>query len=309
MSEEKNRPRQLGRGLEALFGEDRARVVDAEANTTPGGDGGVGARMIAIGKLVPNPLQPRRHFDDDALKDLTNSVRENGVLQPLIVRPTEDDPESFEIVAGERRWRAAQRAQVHELPVVVRTLSDEETLAIALIENIQRDELSPIEEAEAYARLAEDFGKTQEEVAEIVGKSRSHVANMTRLLDLPEEVRDLLSSGQLTAGHARAILKAPDPAALARRIVEDGLSVRDAERLGKEGRPSKSPKGKKPPAKDADTMALERALGNVLGLNVVIDFDGTGGRVVLKYTTLEQLDDLVERLSGQRDPLPMDGTV
>ena len=195
-----------------------------------------GLRIVPIGKLTPNPLQPRRHFDDAALKDLTDSIREQGILQPLIVRPTGINDDTFEIVAGERRWRASQQAQVHEAPVIVRAFTDEEALAVALIENIQRDELSPLEEAEAFARLAKDFDKTQEQVAEVVGKSRSHVANMMRLLELPEDVREMLADGRLTAGHARAILRAPDPSALALQIVSEGMSVRDAETLGKASR-------------------------------------------------------------------------
>lgn len=341
MTEEKPRPRKLGRGLEALFGEDRTNIgaaedaVDAgatpapaDADKKPAADDApsaaapatvaatavdaaaevaeaVGFRMVAIARLIPNPLQPRRHFDDEALKDLTRSIREQGILQPLIVRPTRSEAGNFEIVAGERRWRAAQRAQVHEAPVIIRDFTDEEALAVALIENIQRDELSPLEEAEAYTRLAEDFGKTQEQVAEVVGKSRSHIANMTRLLDLPEDVRALLADGQLSAGHARAILRAADPAALARQIIDEGLTVRDAERLGRErrarrGRPSGSggKSGGKAVAKDADTLALERALTNGIGVKVDITFDGTGGSVRIDYTSLEQLDDLVERLMG-----------
>lgn len=352
MSDEKARPRQLGRGLEALFGEDRTNIAAAEeavdagarpAPATPAEAGSetpaaesaaptpdaaapaespagspaespaeshgaaVGFRMVAIAKLIPNPLQPRRHFADEALRDLTNSIREQGILQPLIVRPTRSEAGTFEIVAGERRWRAAQRAQVHEAPVIIRDFNDAEALAVALIENIQRDELSPLEEAEAYARLSQDFGKTQEQVAEVVGKSRSHIANMTRLLELPEDVRALLADGELSAGHARAILRAADPAALARRIIDEGLTVRDAERLGRErrarrGRPaggSKAAGKAKAPQKDTDTLALERALGNALGLHVDISFDGNGGQLRLDYSSLDQLDDLIERLMGR----------
>lgn len=302
MSDDKGRPRQLGRGLEALFGEDRTNIAAAETTSVRT----AGFRTVAITRLIPNPLQPRRHFDDDALRDLTASIQEQGILQPLIVRPTRSDPETFEIVAGERRWRAAQRAQVHEAPVIVRDFTDEEALAVALIENIQRDELSPIEEAEAYARLAHEFGKTQEQVAEVVGKSRSHVANMTRLLDLPEDVRAMLADGRLSAGHARAVLRAPDPVALARQILEEGLSVRAAEKLGKASRGKRARTGGKAAAaaraKDADTLALERELGNVLGLKVDVEFDGLGGKLTLEYTSLEQLDDLVDRLTGISAP-------
>ncbi|MGB0630694.1 MAG: ParB/RepB/Spo0J family partition protein [Alphaproteobacteria bacterium] len=316
MSDEKGRPRQLGRGLEALFGEDRTNLAAAEPapvspappadrpQAAPAAAPGHGLRIVPIGKLIPNPLQPRRHFDDAALKDLTASIREQGILQPLIVRPTRSNDDTFEIVAGERRWRAAQRAQVHEAPVIVRDFTDEEALAVALIENIQRDELSPLEEAEAFARLSRDFDKTQEQVAEVVGKSRSHVANMMRLLDLPQDVREMLADGRLTAGHARAILRSPDPTALALEIVSEGLSVREAERLGKASRgkgPAKSRVGGTATplrGKDADTLALERKLSNGLGAKVEISFDGTGGFVKVQYRSLEQFEDLVERLMG-----------
>ena len=306
MSDEKGRPRQLGRGLEALFGEDRTNLAAAETaviapdGPTPGDARANGLRIVPIGKLIPNPLQPRRHFDDAALKDLTDSIREQGIL--LIVRPTRTNDDTFEIVAGERRWRASQRAQVHEAPVIVRAFTDEEALAVALIENIQRDELSPLEEAEAFARLAKDFDKTQEQVAKVVGKSRSHVANMMRLLELPEDVREMLADGRLTAGHARAILRAPEPLALALQIVSEGMSVRDAEKLGKasrgEGARKKRGAGVAWHAKDADTLELERKLSVGLGSKVEISFDGTGGYVRVQYASLEQFEDLVERLMG-----------
>jgi ParB family chromosome partitioning protein len=263
--------------------------------------------MVSIARLKPNPRQPRSHFDDNALNELIGSIRERGILQPLIVRPIGNASGNFEIVAGERRWRAAQRAQLHEAPVIIRDFTDEEALAVALIENIQRNELSPLEEAKAYDRLAHDFGKTQEQVAQAVGKSRSHIANMIRLLDLPEDVRTMLSAGQLTAGHARAILRAADPEALARKIIEEGLTVRAAERLARERRPrsgrSPSGPGSKPRGatkiKDADTIALERVLSDGIGVKVDITFDGNGGSVRIDYTTLEQLDDIVERLMGK----------
>ena len=310
MSMEKGRPRQLGRGLEALFGEDRTDLA-AAAPAPPTGDtpaaeqsrnqNMAGFRLVAIGKLIPNPRQPRRHFDDVALHELTASIREQGILQPLIVRPTRSDDDTFEIVAGERRWRAAQRAQVHEAPVIIRDFTDAEALAVALIENIQRDELSPLEEAEAYARLSSNFDKTQEQVAEVVGKSRSHVANMMRLLDLPEDVRDMLAAGELTAGHARAILRAPDPAALAHQIIAEGLSVRDAEKLSKSARGKRGGKNRAKPlqGKSADTLAMERELTRGLGAKVEIAFDGVGGFVKVEYRSLEQFDDLVLRLMGE----------
>ena len=310
MSTEKGRPRQLGRGLEALYGEDRKDLAVAEAahqtgdmaTAEPGGNQKqAGFRQVAISKLIPNPLQPRRHFDDHALKELTASIRAQGILQPLIVRPTRSGDETFEIVAGERRWRAAQRAQVPDAPVIIRDFTDSEALAVALIENIQRDELSPLEEAEAYARLSTDFDKTQEQVAEVVGKSRSHVANMMRLLDLPRDVRDMLTAGELTAGHARAILRSPDPTALAREIIAEGLSVRDAEKLGKSARGKRGGKSRGKPLqiKSADTLAMERELARGLGAKVDIAFDGVGGVVKVEYRSLEQFDDLVSRLMGE----------
>ena len=304
MSDKKGPPRKLGRGLEALFGDERTNLVTGGSigNTISGKPEGM--RVISVAKLSPNPLQPRRNFDEAALRDLTNSIQEKGVLQPLIVRPCSENNGTFEIVAGERRWRAAQRAQVHEVPVVVRNFTEEEAFAVALIENIQRDELSPLEEAKAFSRLAKDFKKTQEQVAAAVGKSRSHVANMLRLLDLPEDVREMLSAGDLSAGHARAILGAPNPTALAGEIVSKGLTVREAERLAKvsrerAGRTRISGNRSTPGRKDADTIALERKLSMGLGSKVEISFDGTGGYVSVQYRSLEQFEDLVERLMGK----------
>ena len=287
--------RGLGRGLESML---------SPVAATPA-ESGEGLRELPVDLIHRGRYQPRRQFDDDELERLAASIRQQGVVQPIVVRPRAEG--GYELVAGERRWRAAQRAGLETLPAVVREVEDQSALAIALIENIQRDELSPIEEAEAYARLSHDFGKTQEQVAEVVGKSRSHIANMTRLLDLPEDVRTLLAYGELSAGHARAILRAADPMALARQIIDEGLSVRDAERLSKErrarrGRPESGSesvaKGMASP-KDADTLALERALGNALGLTVDIAFDGDGGQLRLNYGSLEQLDDLIERLMGR----------
>ena len=304
MSDKKGPPRKLGRGLEALFGDERTNLVTGGSivNTISGKPEGM--RVISVAKLSPNPLQPRRNFDEAALRDLTNSIQEKGVLQPLIVRPYSEKKGTFEIVAGERRWRAAQRAQVHEVPVIVRNFTEEEAFAVALIENIQRDELSPLEEARAFSRLAKDFKKTQEQVAAAVGKSRSHVANMLRLLDLPEDVREMLSAGDLSAGHARAILGAPNPTALAGEIVSKGLTVREAERLAKvsrerAGRTRISGDRSNPGRKDADTIALERKLSMGLGSKVEISFDGTGGYVSVQYRSLEQFEDLVERLMGK----------
>ena len=284
--------RRLGRGLEALFGDGLgAGTADGRA-----------MRTVPIGSLVANPLQPRRVFGEAELADLVRSVRDKGVLQPLIVRPSAGGPDVFEIVAGERRWRAAQQAGVHEVPVVIRSLGDEETLAVALVENLQRDDLSPIEEAEAYERLAREFGKTQAEVAAIVGKSRPHVANTLRLLELPDEIRAMVAGGTLTAGHARAILGTPDPVAMAREIVAGNLSVRATEeRVADENRRGRGAgRRRAAAARDADTVALEKRLGDRLGLRVSIAARGAGGKLTLSYRSLEQLDDLIARLSVDR---------
>ena len=296
MTENKSRPNQLGRGLEALFGESQSeyrrsdpeiRSVDEAAT--------VGARSISIAKLVPNPLQPRTRFDDSGLDELTASIKQQGILQPLIVRPNPIDKATYEIIAGERRWRTAQRAKVHEAPVIVRDLSDSEAFAVALIENIQRDQLSPMEEATAYARLAADFNQTQEQIAQVVGKSRPHISNTMRLLDLPPDVQTLLLEGKLTAGHARAVLGSKDPSALAGQIVRKGLSVREAERLVNRGITKKKSKQERND-KTTDILALEGELSRTLGVKVVIDYDGTGGSIRVNYRTLEQLDDVIERL-------------
>jgi len=245
--------------------------------------------------LVPNPLQPRSNFDDSGLDDLTDSIKQQGILQPLIVRPNPVDKATYEIIAGERRWRAAQRARVHEAPVIVRDLSDSEAFAVALIENIQRDQLSSMEEAAAYARLAADFNQTQEQIARAVGKSRPHISNTMRLLDLPKDVQTLVVEGKLTAGHARAALGSKDPSALASQIVRKGLSVREAELLASGGITKKKSKHTIND-KTSDTLALEGELTRTLGLKVAIDYNGTSGSIRLNYRSLEQLDDIIERL-------------
>ena len=277
--------RGLGRGLSALFGEESDEHAATDRQRV--------GKTVPIGFLRAGRFQPRRRFDDDGLRALADSIREKGVLQPLLVRRRPDDANGYEIIAGERRWRAAQLAQLHEIPVIVKDLDDRAALEIALVENIQRADLTALEEAEGYRRLLAEFGHTQEALAKAVGKSRSHVANMMRLLALPEPVKQLLDSGELSAGHARALLNAADPAALARDIVRRGLNVRQAERLVKAG---KTTRHKTPPAKDADTVALERDLGNLLGLKVAISFAGRGGSLTIHYRTLEQLDDVIRRL-------------
>jgi ParB family chromosome partitioning protein len=286
--------RNLGRGLAALFGEEKEDYAEIDRVRS--------SRMLSVGQLFPGRYQPRRRFVEDELTPLVESIREKGVLQPLLVRRLDGDSERFEIIAGERRWRAAQLAQVHELPVVVRDLSDSEALEIGLVENIQRQDLTPLEEAEGYQRLMSDFSHTQEDLARAVGKSRSHIANMLRLLNLPDAVKTLLDEGSLTMGHARALLNAPDPVALASEVVSKDLSVRETERLAAaEKKPAKlGTKSKGASAntgtKDADTLALERDLSMMLGLKVGITLKGESGDIAIHFETLEQLDDVLHRL-------------
>ncbi len=287
MAEEKRKG--LGRGLAALLGEDSETPVVVHAPPR-------GVRTLPIEHLKPGKFQPRRRMDDAPIQELAKSIAAKGILQPILARKAPGDaPDAYEIIAGERRWRAAQLAGLHEVPVVVKDLTDAEALEVALIENLQRQDLTPLEEAEGYKRLMEEFSHTQEKLAETVGKSRSHVANMMRLLGLPEPVKDMLQSGALTAGHARALLTASDPVELAKTIASRGLSVREAERLASAG--TRKP-ARKAPLKDADTRALERDLAAKLGLKVEIRHRGVqGGALTVHYTMLEQLDDVIARLS------------
>lgn len=298
MAEKKEKRRGLGRGLSAL-------MADVETNPT-GQDteaSGRGAeRRIPIDKIVPNPDQPRRQFVQADMDDLAESIRTKGVIQPLIVRPRQDTDDEFEIVAGERRWRAAQMAQLHELPVLVREFTDTEVLEVAIIENIQRADLNAVEEAMGYRQLMERFGHTQEKLAKALGKSRSHIANLMRLLTLPDEVCDMIKGGKLSAGHARALITSKDPISLAHRVVAEGLSVRETERLAKTGSPTTTPpktaKPAKTSAKDADTKALEDDLSAQLKMRVSVDHapGGEAGKLVIHYKSLEQLDDLCRLL-------------
>jgi ParB family chromosome partitioning protein len=283
--------RGLGRGLSALLGE--------EISAAPEGEASLNATMeVPVELLYPGRLQPRRRVSDAALEDLSRSIAEKGILQPILVRRHPNDPNSYEIIAGERRWRAAQMVPVHTVPVMVRDLSDREALEIALIENLQRQDLSPLEEAEGYRRLLDEFAHSQENLAQSVGKSRSHVANTMRLLGLPEPVKNMLDQGQLSAGHARALIGARDPLALAEMVVKRGLNVRQTEQLAKlDGSHAAAPRAA---AKDTDTLALERDLGNLLGLAVEIKLRRNGGALVLNYSSLEQLDDILHRLSQGR---------
>jgi ParB family chromosome partitioning protein len=288
----------LGRGLSALL----ADVNLDDASTAPGAPTAVPQRpsdRIPIEHIRPNPDQPRRDFDEKDLEDLAASIREKGVIQPLILRPVPSG--GYEIVAGERRWRAAQQAGLHELPAVVREISDSEMLEIAIIENIQRADLNPLEEALGYRQLMDRFGHTQERLAEALGKSRSHIANLLRLLNLPEAVLDLVRSGKLTAGHARALGTASSPESLARQVVERDLSVRQTEQLARAAASPapRSPSSARASAKDADTRALEEDLTAALRLKVTIDHrpGQQAGEIRIRYGNLEELDGLCQLLS------------
>jgi len=283
--------RRLGRGLAALIGDDtteEAVVQDVRS-----------LRHLPIEFIARNPRNPRRHFADEDLQDLSASIKEKGLLQPIVVRPVADEGNSYEIVAGERRWRAAQMAGVHEIPVIIRAFDDGEALEIALIENIQRADLNPIEEADGYQQLIEHFSYTQQQLANSIGKSRSHIANTLRLLTLPETVRARLADGTLTAGHARALVATETPEALADRIVKLGLSVRDAERLARQAdNDTKPAPTRRNSVADRDTVELEKKLSEILGLAVKIAHKPNGqGQITIKYKTLDQLDDVCKRLN------------
>ena len=276
----------LGRGLSALMGDDSEDYAALDRVKSQ--------KDLPVEFLMPCPLQPRRQFGENDLRDLVASVREHGILQPILVRRHSDTPDRYEIIAGERRWRAAQQAQLTKVPVVIRDFNDEEALEVALIENVQREDLTPIEEGQGYQRLIDEFDHTQEQVSKLIGRSRSHIANTLRLLNLPMEVREMLHTGLLTAGHGRALLSDPNPVAAAKRIVAGGLNVRETEALA----PKKKRTATTPTAKDADTLALERDLSTALGLPVTVAFKGEkkGGDLRIAYTTLEQLDDICRRL-------------
>ena len=290
----------LGMGLQALLGE-TARPAPPGAAAENAQRGGV--REIEIGRIKPNPSQPRVQFDEAALEELADSIRERGVLQPILLRPHGED---YLIVAGERRWRAAQRARLHTIPAIVREVDDSTTAELALIENIQRQDLNPLEEAEGYRQLIERHGHTQDDVGRFVHKSRSHVANLLRLLDLPDFVRQSLMRGDISMGHARAIAGASDPDAIAREIIGKGLSVRQVEERVRREKGARATSatadrsnGRAPKVVDADLDALERQLGDILGLRVQVVHKGQGGTVTLHYSSLDQLDMVCQRLSGE----------
>ena len=282
----------LGRGLNALMGD------IAREEPVGGGDSlSMGVRTLPVGSLTPHPGQPRRYFNDAALDELAASIAARGLIQPIVVRP---HGKGYQIVAGERRWRAAQRARLHEVPVIVRDFDDAATLEVALVENIQRQDLNAIEEAEAYHRLIGDFGHTQDALGKLVHKSRSHIANLLRLLELPKSVQDKVMDGTLTMGHARALIGAPDVENLADQVVTRGLSVRDTERLARNAKPDTRSRSGESGGRDADLAALEHQLGDLLGLSVRITHGAKGGSLTLSYSTLDQLDMVCQRLSGER---------
>ncbi|TPJ33836.1 ParB/RepB/Spo0J family partition protein [Mesorhizobium sp. B2-5-13] len=291
MSEDLSRKR-LGRGLAALIGEiDRPAAPEKPGMSADG--------KVPIEFLSPNPRNPRRHFGDAELTDLAQSIREHGVVQPVVARPSPTQAGRYELIAGERRWRAAQRAGLTEIPVIIREVNDRTALELAIIENVQRADLNPVEEAQGYQQLIDDHGYTQADLGQVIGKSRSHVANTLRLLKLPDVIRDMLVDGALSAGHARTLVTAEDPAGLAKRIVEEGLSVRQAEALAQmpAGTSSNGTKSAAPVVeKDADTLALEKLLTDTTGMIVTVDHKGKGGVLRVAYRSLEQLDELCRRL-------------
>ncbi len=291
MNESASRNR-LGRGLAALIG-DMDKPVGEQARP-----------VIADGKapielVIANRNNPRRRFNDEELAELAQSIGEHGIVQPVVVRPSPNVENHYEIIAGERRWRAAQKAGLTEIPVLIRQVDDKAALELAIIENVQRADLNAMEEAQGYQQLMDEHGYTQADLGQVIGKSRSHVANTLRLLKLPASVGEMVTNGELSAGHARALVTAPDPVSLARKIIAGNLSVRQAEALAQKGDSEQTTRQKSRPAeKDADTVALERALSDATGLAVTINHHGSGGDMKISYKTLDQLDDLCRRLRG-----------
>jgi len=280
----------LGRGLAALIGDVGDESAALERTRSQ--------RRVPIEFLKPNPRNPRRHFADAELEELAASIRERGIIQPILVRTARGAPDQYEIIAGERRWRAGQRAGLHDVPIVLLEVSDREALELAIIENVQRADLNALEEANGYQALADEFKYSQDDIAKIVGKSRSHVANTIRLLKLPDGVQDFIRSGKISAGHARALLGQPDPEALAQAIVAQGLSVRQAEAVVQERavKSGKAPVRRARGEKDADTLALEKRLSDTLGLVVTIAHSGNGGEMKIRYKSLDQLDEIIRRI-------------
>lgn len=284
----------LGRGLASLIGDVGGEAAQAERPRAQ--------RKVPIEFLNPNPRNPRRTFSDIELGELSDSIKQHGVIQPIVVRPVKGMQDRFEIIAGERRWRAAQSAGLHEVPIVPVDVSDHVALEIAIVENVQRENLNAMEEAQGYHALANEFERTQDDIARIVGKSRSHVANMMRLTKLPDDVRALIASGALSAGHARALIGLPDPSTAAKRIIAEGLNVRQAEALAHEQSvPERKPQKARAdrPQKDPDTLALEKRVSDALGLAVTVDHKDPGGVVQIRYRDLDQLDEILKRLDSK----------
>jgi ParB family chromosome partitioning protein len=296
MADKDVKNKRLGRGLAALIGDSAQEASPAPEKVVRD------SRRVPIEHIEPNPRNPRKTFTEKDLADLSESLKAKGIVQPILVRPAAGKTNRFEIIAGERRWRAAQRAGLHEAPIIIRDVTDQEALELAIIENVQRADLNPIEEAMGYEQLTADFSYSQGELAKVIGKSRSHVANTMRLLKLPNSVKDYLAEGLLTAGHARALITVDDPAALAELIVEKGLTVRDAEKLAQDPDALAKLKGDKSPTekpqKDADTKALEKRLADTLGLKVTVGHKPgkESGDLKIKYTSLEQLDQICRLL-------------
>ena len=292
MVERKSKSRGLGRGLSSLMGDLKNEPLTSNENS----ESQTIEKLVPVEKIYPNPNQPRKSFQEEKLIELANSIKTKGIVQPLIVRKKKGTKESFEIVAGERRWRAAQRAQIHELPVIIKEFTDIEVLEIAIIENVQRADLNPIEEALGYKNLMENFDHTQDGLSKEIGKSRSHIANLLRLLNLPSSVQELLISGQLTAGHARALVTCDNPLAIAKQIISLGLSVRDAERLAKNVSEKKVSNKAKPKEKPADTVLLEADLSAALKMKVSINHEEgkEKGLISISYKSLDELDRISE---------------
>jgi ParB family chromosome partitioning protein len=300
MSRADNKKRKLGRGLSALLGE-------GEENSDKQ-DSGRAGKMVPVEFLQPGKYQPRQHMDGDSIDELSRSISEKGVLQPLLVRPLTDTDNHnlYEIIAGERRWRAAQKAKMHEVPVIIKDLNDQETLEIALIENLQRKDLSPIEEAYGFQRLMEEFKHTQEELAKAMGKSRSHVANTLRLLSLPKFIKTMIEDERLSAGHGRALLSAGDLKKLVKIVLKQRLNVRQTEQLVKKENAVKNKRASQKLVKDSDTLALERDISDTLGLKVDIKFNNGSGTLTINYSGLSQLDDILARLSRKQKHVQLD---
>lgn len=284
----------LGRGLSALMGEDDDEIVEISTKNEVKETTSNGVSLIQIDAIVPSPYQPRRVFSTEALADLVLSIKEKGVLQPLLVRKNPKKEGGYELIAGERRFRASKMAGLKEIPAIIKDFSDKDALEVALIENLQREDLNPLEEAEAYKRLLEEFKYTQEELSKVIGKSRSHLANMMRLIDLPDEIKTMVEKKELTVGHARALLTAKNPLELASEVLKKGYSVRQTEKLASK---KIQPKSKQKQEKDTDILTLEEELSSVLNTSVSIKWNGTAGSVVISGLDLDKLDLILQRLS------------